>query len=358
MLNQNSNKRMEITLKEIAQILGGRIEGDVDAVIRGGAGIEQAQKGDITFIANPKYIRHLETTEASAVICTPDVVAPSKTLLKVDNPYLAYAKILRFLYPSLKESGEVDKKAVVGKNTHIGKIVTIYAFVFIGEGCIIEDGVTIYPNCFIGNNVRIGGNTFIHPNVTIRDGCIIGKRVIIHSGSVIGSDGFGFAKDGPQHYKIPQIGIVQIDDDVEIGAGNTIDRATMGKTWIKRGVKTDNLVHVAHNVTVGEDTVLVAQVGISGSTELGNRVIMAGQSSAIGHIKIDDDVIVGARGGVSSNVTAGQVVSGAPHMPHRDWLKASRCFPKLPEMRKTISSLEKRVQEIKYEIERLKGSNK
>jgi len=349
---------MKKTVKEISQIVGGRVEGDGDTVIQGVAGIEQAGEGDITFVSNPKYVKYIESTKASAIVCSPDVSAASKTLLKVDNPYLAYAKILRHLYPPLKESGQMDERARVGENVQLGNNVTLYPFVFIGDGCVIEDGVTVYPHCFIGNNARVGEDTFIHPNVTVREGCVIGRRVIIHSGSVIGSDGFGFAKDGAQYYKIPQVGIVQIDDDVEIGAGNTIDRATTGRTWIKRGVKTDNLVHIAHNVTIGEDSVTVAQVGISGSTEIGNRVTMAGQAATIGHVKVGDDVIVGARGGVSSDVPSGQVVSGAPHMPHKVWLRASRCFPKLPEMRKTISALEKKISDLETEIKRLQGGNR
>ncbi len=348
---------MEKTLREIAEIVGGMIEGDADTIIKGTAGIEEAKQGDITFIANPKYIKHIESTQASAVVCSPEVSADSKVLLKVENPYLAYAKIIHLLHPPMKESGKIDERAAIGENVRLGKNVTIYPFVFMGDGCVVEDGVTVYPHCFIGKNVTIRKNTLIHPNVTVSEGSVIGKRVIIHSGTVIGSDGFGFAKDGPQYYKIPQLGIVQIDDDVEIGAGNTIDRAVMGRTWIKRGVKTDNLVHVAHNVTVGEDTVLVAQVGISGSTKIGNRVILAGQSSTVGHITIGDDVIVGARGGISKDVSSGQVVSGAPHMPHRIWLKATRTFEKLPEMRRAIRVLEKKIKDLECIMKSLEGGN-
>jgi len=348
---------MKMTLKEIAEVIGGRIEGNPDTIITGIAGIDKAKEGDITFVANPKYIKQIESTKASAVVCSPDVAVKSKTLLKVENPYLVYAKVMRFLTPPMPESGRKDERAFIGKNVRLGCKVTIYPFVFVEEGAVIDDGVTIYPFCFVGRDVSIGASTFIHPNVTVREGCVIGKRVIVHSGTVIGSDGYGFAKDGPKYYKIPQTGIVQVDDDVEIGAGNTIDRATMGRTWIKRGVKTDNLVHIAHNVTVGEDTVLVAQTAISGSTEIGNRVIMAGQSATVGHIKVGDDVIVGARGALSSDVAPGQVVSGAPHMPHKDWLKATRCFQKLPEMRRAINDLQKKLGSLETEIEKLQGGN-
>ncbi len=347
---------MKATLQQIADIIGGRIEGDPDTVIQGIAGVEQAREGDITFIANPQYIPYIDRTGASAIVCSPEVSAPSKTLLKVDNPYLAYAKVIRFLNPPARESGQIDSGAFIGKDVRLGKNITLYPYVYIGDGSIIEDGVTIYPHCFIGNNVTIGADTFMHPNVTIRERCIIGRRVIIHSGTVIGSDGFGFAKDGAAYYKIPQLGIVQIDDDVEIGAGNAIDRAAIDKTWIKRGVKTDNLVHIAHNVSIGEDSVVVAQVGISGSTQVGNRVTLAGQVGTVGHIKIGDDVMVGAKAGISCDVPAGQIVSGAPHMPHKTWLKASRSFEKLPDMRKTIHRLEKKIQELESALETLQGS--
>jgi UDP-3-O-[3-hydroxymyristoyl] glucosamine N-acyltransferase len=246
----------------------------------------------------------------------------------------------------------------MGSRVQIGTDVTIYPFVYIGDDCVIGDGATIYPHCFLGNSVSIGAGTLIYPSVTIRERCIIGKRVIIHPGSVIGSDGFGFAKDGASYYKIPQVGMVQIDDDVEIGANNTIDRAAMGKTWIQRGVKTDNQVHIAHNVIVGEDTVVVAQVGISGSTRIGKRVTLAGQVGIVGHISIGDDAIVGAKTGVSGDVPPGQIVSGYPHMPHRDWLKASRTIPKLPEMRIALKKMEDKVQQIETLLNALQEGEK
>ena len=337
---------MQITLKEIAGITGGSIQGDPQTVISGIAGIDKAQEGDITFLANPKYACHVASTRASAIVCAPDVDAPSKTLLQVANPYLAYAKVLHFFNPPAEESGQVDPRAVIGNNVRLGTNVTIYPFVYVEEGAVIGNNVTIYPHCFIGRQAAIGDDSLLHPGVTVRERCIIGRRVIIHPGAVIGSDGFGFAKDGAAYYKIPQLGIVQIDDDVEIGAGTTIDRAALEKTWIKRGTKTDNLVHIAHNVVIGEDSAVVAQVGISGSTQVGNRVILAGQAATVGHITIGDDVVVIARTGVSSDIPAGQVIAGSPHMPHKTWLKASRSFAKLPEMRRTISALEKRVREL------------
>ena len=335
---------MEIYLKEIARILGGEIDGDKNCIISGLAGIEKAGPGDITFVANPKYAKYIATTRASAIVCAPETVAPGRTLLKVANPYLAYAKALRFLNPAPKEPGTIDPHAIIADDVHMGSNVTVYPFVYIGEGCRLGDNVTIYPHSYIGRNVSIGDGTLVHPNVTIEERCIIGSRVIIHAGTVIGSDGFGFARDGAAYYKIPQLGIVQIDDDVEIGAGTTIDRAAMDRTWIKRGTKIDNLVQIAHNVVIGEDSCLVAQAGISGSTRLGDRVIMAGQSAAVGHITIGSDCIVGARGAVSANLPDGQIVSGAPAIEHKKFLRATTTFPKLPDMRRTLLQLTQKVE--------------
>ena len=341
---------MELRLKDIARILDGTIDGDEDTVISNISGIEDAKEGDITFVANPKYIKYIEQTNASAIVCSPDISSESKNLLKVKNPYLAYAKAITFLNPPREETGTVDERAFIGKDVKLGKNVTIYPFAFIGDGSTIGDNTTIYPNCFLGRKVKIGNNTFLHPNVTIREECIVGNNVIINSGAIIGSDGFGFAPDGAKKFKIPQLGIVQIDDDVEIGACTAIDRATMGKTWIKRGAKLDNLIQVAHNCTIGEDSIIIAHTGISGSTHIGDRVTMAGQSATAGHVKIGNDVTVGARGGIAVDVPPGQTVSGAPHMPHRDWLRSTLIFRKLPEMNQTIKELKKKITELESKI--------
>ncbi len=349
---------MEITLREIAQLIGGEVRGDPGATVSSLAGIEEAGPGDISFIANPRYARHLQTTRATAVICSPDLQAEGKNLIVVDNPYLAYAKTVGCFNPAPPEPGTVDERAFVGERVRLGNNVSVYPFAYIEAGCSIGDNAVIYPHCFVGRGVTIGDDTIIHPGVTIRHGCRIGSRVIVNAGAVIGSEGFGFAKDGDAYYKIPQLGIVQIDDDVEIGAGATIDRAAIDRTWIKRGTKTDNLVHIAHNVTVGEDTVLVAQVGISGSTSLGNRVTMAGQSATTGHLTIGDDVVIGARGAAVSDIPAGQVVSGAPHMPHKTWLRTMSTLPRLPEMRKTLIALEKKIGDLEQLVEKMSRSSK
>ncbi len=347
---------MKKKLHEIASVTGGIVEGDDSLLIERVAGIVEAEVGDITFISNPKYVKYLDTTKASAVICSPEIKHASKTLLKVDKPYLAFAKTVRFFSPPASEPCRIDERAVIGADVSFGSDVTVYPFVYIGDGAVIGDRVTIYPNCFIGKNSVLGDDVFIHPGVTIRENCRVGNRVILHSGSVIGSDGFGYAKDGAEYYKIPQIGGVRIDDDVEIGACNAIDRAALGMTWIKRGTKTDNLVHIAHNVVVGEDCALVAQVGISGSTTLGNRVTLAGQVGTIGHITIGDDVVAGPKTGISGSIPSGEVVFGYPHISHKEWLKSSRIVPRLPEMRNKIREMENRVSELENYIDQLRGS--
>ena len=345
---------MEISLQQIAAITGGTIEGDPGTVITGLAGIDEAGPGQIAFVANPKYAPCLATTRASAVICGPDDGPSPAALLRVPNPYLAYAKLVSAFNPPPDQPGTIAPEAHIGADVTLGSNVTVYPFAYIGDGCEIDDGVTIYPHCYIGPQCRIGAHTLLHPGVTIRERCRIGKRVIIHSGTVIGSDGFGYAKDGQHYFKIPQLGIVQIDDDVEIGACTTIDRAAIDRTWIQRGAKIDNLVQVAHNVVIGEDSAIVAQVGISGSTRLGARVTMAGQSAAVGHITIGDDVTVGARGAVVASLADRQVVSGAPAIDHKQNLRAILTLPKLPDMRQSLQKLQTRVAELEATLAALK----
>jgi UDP-3-O-[3-hydroxymyristoyl] glucosamine N-acyltransferase len=236
--------------------------------------------------------------------------------------------------------------AFVHKSARIGEDVSIYPFVYVGEEAVIGNHTTLYAGVFVGDRVRIGNGTVIHPNVSILHDCVIGDEVIIHAGSVIGSDGFGFVRDGQINVKIPQMGYVQIDDQVELGANNTIDRAALGKTWIKRGVKTDNLVQIAHNVVIGEDTVIVAMTGISGSVNIGREVVIGGQVGINDHITIGDRAMIGSQSGVVKSVSPGQVVSGSPSMPHRLWLRTARVIPRLPEMYDRLRRLEKKVEEL------------
>jgi len=342
-----------VTLEELARLVGGEVRGVCEELLVGITGIREARKGQITFIVNPKYGKDLETTQASAVIVGSQLPQTSKPLLITSNPYLAYARIAQFFAPQPNHPLGISSLAYCGENCRIGEKVSIYPLVYLGDRVEIEDGVTLYPGVYVGDSVRIGKDSIIYPNVSILSGTIIGQRVIIHSGTVVGSDGFGFAQDGMTQVKIPQTGIVQIDDDCEIGANNTIDRASLGKTWIK----TDNLVHVAHNVVVGEHSLLIAQVGISGSVTIGQGVILAGQVGVAPHITIGDGVMVGAKSGVGKSIPAGEVVSGIPTMPHQTFLRTRFLIQRLPEITKQLRVLENRVRLLETEINKERKEN-
>lgn len=339
-----------VTLEELARLVGGEIHGACGERILGIAGIREARKGQISFLVNPKYEKDLETTQASAVIVGAKLPQTSKPLLITANPELAYARIAQFFASRPSRALGISPLAHRGEDCQIGENVSIYPFVYLGNRVEIEDGVILHPGVFVGDSVRIGKDSLVYPNVSILSGTIIGQRVIIHSGTVIGSDGFGFVQDGMIHVKIPQTGIVQIDDDCEIGANNTIDRATFDKTWIKTGVKTDNLVHVAHNVVVGEHSLLIAQVGISGSVTIGRGVVLAGQVGVSDHITIGDGVVVGPKSGVVKSLPAGEVVSGITTMPHQTYLRTRLLIPRLPEMVQKIRALEERVRRLETEL--------
>lgn len=341
---------MEIPLDKIIQITDGEIKGDRGKKIQGAAPFDDATENDITYAGSARYLKKISRTDAGAVIVPRDFECTEKTLIRVDNPQLAFAKVLDFFYPPPPPKIGISSKAFIGKNFVCGKDVSIAPFVVIQNNVSLGDRVTIHPNVTIGDHVTFGSDVLIYPNVTILERCIIGNRVVIHAGTVIGSDGFGFASDGSTYHKIPQTGIVRIDDDVEIGANNTIDRATFGETWIRNGVKTDNLVHIGHNVTVGEHTVLVAQVGISGSVTIGEHAVLAGQVGVSGHLTIGENVTIGPQSGITKSIPKGEIVTGSPEMPHRLWLKVQRIIPRLPEIKKKISEIEKRLNRIEKTI--------
>jgi len=322
------------------------VKGDGSVLISGVAGIEDAKGGDITFVSNEKFLPMLKKTKASAAIVSQDIVDISLPLLIVSNPLLTMAKILTLFTPKASLSTGISDKAWVSPSAKLGREVTVFPFVYVGDEVRINSRVTIYPGVYIGAQTKIGEDTTLYPNVTIYPRCIVGKRVIVHAGTVIGADGFGFVKDGEENYKIPQEGIVEIEDDVEIGANCCLDRATFGKTIVRRGVKIDNLVQIAHNVRVGEDSIIVAQVGISGSTKVGKNVTLAGQVGLVDHIEIGDNVIVGAQSGVTKNVPANQVVLGSPHLPHRQFLRVASVWIKLPELKSKLDMLLKRVEKL------------
>lgn len=338
---------MQKTLKEIAQLIQGEVVGDDTIAVKGVSGIKEAKNGDITFLANPKYLSYIDKTEASAIITSRDVLRSSKPIIRTDNPSLAFVKIVSLFAP-----GEIHKPlgihptAILGKNVKLGKGVSIGAYVSLEDNVIIGDNSVIYGGCFIGNDTQIGQDALIYPNVSIREFVVIGRRVIIHSGSVIGSDGFGFLTIEGQHHKIPQIGTVEVEDDVEIGANVTIDRARFDKTIIGKGTKIDNLVHIAHNVIIGQNSIIVAQVGISGSTVIGNNVTLAGQAGLVGHITVGDNAIVAAQGGVTKSVPANTLVSGYPAKPHNIAIKVNACVQNLPRLYETVNALKKKIEEL------------
>jgi UDP-3-O-[3-hydroxymyristoyl] glucosamine N-acyltransferase len=345
---------VEKNLKELASFLGGRVIGDENAVVRGLGTLDEATEGQITFLANPKYAAKVATTRATAVVLSPGAERYGKNVIEVKNPYLAFAKLLSVFHVLPLVPKGVMEGAMIGKDVVLGDDITIYPGAYVADGAKIGNRVVLYPGAVLYEGVEIGEDTTLHANVTIREGCRIGNRVIVHSGVVIGSDGFGYAPDGKTYQKIPQIGIVVVEDDVEIGANTTIDRAALGVTLIRRGTKIDNLVQIAHNCIIGENCIIVSQTGISGSTKLGEHVTIGGQVGIVGHLDIGDNVMVGAKSGVHNSITAGQIFSGYPAFPHKEWLKSASIFSKLPEMRKTINGLEKRIQELETKLEAAK----
>ena len=339
---------MHKTVGEIAQLVGGELVGDGAKLITGVAGIEDAQEGDITFLANLKYLTYLSRTGASCVITPRDVAAPKgKSIIRTDNPSLVFTKVVSLLLPqAIEHFRGVHPSAVVAKGVTIGKNVGIGAHVVIEAGSCVGDNSVLYPNTYIGSDCSVGSDTVIYANVSVRERCRIGDRVIIHNGAVIGSDGFGFVTVDGNHVKIPQVGIVVIEDDVEIGANTTIDRARFEKTTIGAGTKIDNLVQIAHNVTIGKNCLIVAQTGISGSTTVGNNVILAGQSATVGHITIGDNSIVMARSGVSKSLPAGSLVWGTPAQPADEEKKIKVLVNNLPKLFDTVKELKKRIEKV------------
>lgn len=335
---------MDFLLKKIADVVSGEVVGDDSMVITGINSLDEADTGEISFFFHPRYKKSLVKTKASAVIVNEEIDLFKGPQVLVLSPELAYARVAGlFAGPMPRRSG-ISEKAVVHDSSRIGKGASVYPGVYIGEKAEVGDDAVIFPGVFVGDRVSIGDRSVIYPNVSILQDCIIGNDVIIHAGTVIGSDGFGFVRDGSVSVKIPQIGIVQIDDHVEIGANNCIDRAALGKTWIMRGVKTDSLVQVGHNVIIGEDTVIVAQAAIAGSVKIGREVVIGGQVGISDHMEIGDRAMIGSRAGIAKPVPSGEVVSGAPAMPHRLFLKTSSLIARLPKINDHVRDLEKRVQ--------------
>lgn len=338
-----------IKLKEIAQLVGGELIGDGEISVRGIAPLETAKDGQIAFLANPRYKALLKKTKASAVIVPSGIKHTNVAIICTPMPYLAYAKVAKLFYKWPYTFEGISEDAHIGKGVSLGEKVTIYPSAYIDDNAQIGDEVIIFPGVYIGPQVKIGAKTIVYPNVTILADCRIGRGVIIHSGAVIGSDGFGYSKDEQGHYvKIPQMGMVEIEDEVEIGANTTIDRAALGKTLVKRGTKIDNLVQIAHSVVIGEDSVVVAQVGIAGSTKVGDRVKLAGQVGVVGHIRIGNGASIGAKTGVAKSVPReAKMASGVPAMSYQTYLRTMAVLPKLPNLLSRLRQLEREVQRLK-----------
>lgn len=336
-------------LKELAEKTFASVEnGDENPEITGAAGLDIAASGQITFLANPKYTPQIKDTNASAIFlnekekCERDSLA----VLRTKDPYLAYTRALRLFHPEPKFAPSIHKSAFIDETAKVAASVSIDAFVSIGKNCEIGENVKIYPNVSIYDNAKIGANSVIHSGVSVRENCEIGENCIIHNNSTIGSDGFGYAKTEEKSWlKIPQVGRVVLEDDVEIGANSAIDCASVGETRIKRGAKIDNLVQIGHSCTVDEDALICSQTGLAGSSVIGKRVILAGQVGIAGHLKVGDDVVVTAKSATSHDVEPGKIISGVPAFDNRDWLRSTAAFRRLGEMARTIRELEKKINE-------------
>ncbi len=334
-------------LSQIAAIIGCRMMGDDVEILRV-TGIDEAGPGDLTFVANRKYIPHIKTTRASAIILGEDISPVRMPSLRTDDPYLAFAKALEIFFEPLRPDIGVHPTAIISEDAEIGSSASIGAYAFIGKNCRIGARVVIYPHVVLYPDVCLGDDVVLHSHAVIREGCLIGNRVIIQNGVAIGSDGFGFAptKDG-RFYKICQTGRVVIEDDVEVGANTTIDRAAVGDTIIRRGAKLDNLVQIGHGSQVGEDCVLAAQVGLAGSTRLGCGVWVGGQAGFAGHLEVGDRAVITAQSGTAHDIAPGAVMSGSPAFDNALWLRATVAFPKLPSLMQRVRELEKEVKRLK-----------
>jgi UDP-3-O-[3-hydroxymyristoyl] glucosamine N-acyltransferase len=346
-----------LVLAQIHQLVGGTLHGKGDTLLLSIASLNEVTPQALSFITNDKAAKHPENITAGALLVhrhIPEIAAPQ---IVVQNPLLAFAQVAQTFFVRPFVPRGLANNITQGMDVTIGADPSIWPFVTLCNRVRIGARVTLYPGVFIGDDSTIADDCVLYPNVVVREGCSIGARVIIHSGTVIGADGFGYVQHEGRHHKIPQLGGVTIEDDVELGANVTIDRATLGDTVIKRGTKIDNLVHIAHNVTVGEHDIIVAQVGIAGSTSIGHHVMIGGQAGLADHIHIGDQVMIAARAGVNRSLEPNQIVSGAPVMPHETWMKAQAVIPRLPELRQLVRGLEQRVAALEAQRARATSPN-
>lgn len=335
----------------LARECGGQLQGP-DVELTGLAGLKEAQPGQLSFLANPSYAEYLGSTKASCIIVPKNVAAEGRTLIITDNPYLSFAKAVTFFYNAGKTKPQpgIHPSAIIDPSAQIDKSAAIGAYVVIEAGARIGANTVIMPLCYIGQGTTVGDDCLIYPQVSIREGCRIGNRIIIHGGVVVGADGFGYAKDGDKYFKIPQVGNVILEDDVEVGANTAIDRGALGPTIVRQGTKIDNLVQIAHNVHIGKDGVVAGQSGVAGSTFIGDRVVMGGQVGIIGHLKIGDDVTLGAQSGVIKSIPSQTVASGYPAKRHTEARRREASVALLPNYIKKINALERRIAELEEKL--------
>lgn len=341
-------------LGELAALVGGRVEGNAALEIHGVAGLEEAGPQHLSFFGNPRYKQAFAASRAGAVFVGPDVpAAEGRTVVRVANPHLAFAQAAKAFAPRRWFAPHRSERAAIHPDAQVHPEATVMAFATVERGAVVGARCVLHPGAFVGEHARIGDDTVLHPSVTVYDHCLVGKRCILHAGSVVGADGFGFAFDpkGPEHVKIPQGGIARLEDDVELGACSCVDRATVGETVIGAGTKIDNLVQVAHNVTVGPLSILCAQAGISGSTTLGPGVTLGGQAGVAGHLCIGAKAQIGAQAGVPQDVAEGAKLMGTPSMPMLGWYRSSAAFPKLPELVRELRGLKQRIDELEQSLE-------
>jgi UDP-3-O-[3-hydroxymyristoyl] glucosamine N-acyltransferase len=331
----------EMTLAQVAEIIGARLVGSGETVVRGVGTLAEAGPDEVTFLSNPRYRKAMSGTRAGAAIVADEVPGAAVPQLIVANPYAAYARLMRTLFTAERKAAGISADARVDPSAKVGAEPDIGAFVTVGPGCVVGDRATLGPGVHVGAGCTLGDDVTLHAGVVLREGCRLGNRVTVHSGAVIGSDGFGYASEGGVHQKIPHVGTVVLEDDVELGANVTIDRAVLGQTVIGAGTKIDNQVQVAHNVRIGKGCLIAALVGVSGSTELGDYVVMGGQAGIAGHVHVGKGTRVAAKAGVTKDTAAGQTVSGFPAAPHREELRRQASVTRLPELRARVEALER-----------------
>lgn len=336
---------MKVKLSEIARLVGGRLAGDGEVLISGATNIAEAGGEDIIF-AVPPHIEKAAGSRAAAVILGAEEPEFPKPYILVDNPREAFSRLLEVFSPPVRVTRGIHPTAVIGANVLFGNNVAVMPYAVIADNVKVGDNTVLYPFTFLGEGTVIGKDCLVYPSVTIREHCVLGDRVIVHSGAVVGGDGFGFVTVGGRHKKVPQVGNVIIEDDVEIGANTAIDRATTGSTLIRQGTKIDNLVHIGHNDVIGENCFFVAQTGISGSVTVGDNVTFAGQTGSAGHLTIGDNCVFAARSGIISDVPANSFYAGFPARPHREWLRSEAGAKKVPDLIKKVRELEKRLADL------------